>query len=962
STLHGVTDDQKRWVVFGIALSKVLVTQIRPFVEQEVQKEYARLSASHSIHTQSTSGRLKHWPTFLKYENINGNDTLPRLPGGRYDYSKFDCRVTSHVDFAKLYVENHMAKFNAFDEHCDASAVLALLGKVPVFSYVVQSAAGDVRQARNAWAHCVFSDWNPVNYQQRFVEMENLAKALGLTAAVEKDLLGELKDWETKGTILCMNATVDPDLLKLVQQHVNTLRTDVDQLTFEVQEDRERVSRALNDISTSLDELEARMASMQCEIEVMKQEQSSLTNKVDALQTDVETQQEDVNLLIKSQQEDVKLLIKSQQEDVKLLKSQQEDVKLLKSQQEDVQQRVAHVEDQLSSAFLQENREDGSYEGSANVVSQQYHSNVSRLPVLKLTSHFLPSVTIQIQDSGFFDDFGAWFRDPGDSRAYVLLGDPGVGKSVLAAVLAQRTRGAGHLGAAYFCRHNDGTRNDPRYLLGTIASQLCDCNTQYKAIVGGEGGVKMLSNSKLRVRELFTKLLQEPLSKCPPSHQRKLVIIDALDETEYESREDFLDLIMHRFPLLPEWLVFFITSRPEDTVQFRLKKYNPCVKICAGNSVRHNFYHQHEQDIQTFLKKRIDFSSLPYSVDDISKTCHGLFLYAYYIVEELKLSVDSGKKLNPLSDLFPGDIDDFFQQNFERVYEQVEQDIFKKLFGCAIMAPSPLPVSIISYILKRENSDRKEQQVIDAVSQFVVLRTSDHTLTFLHNLIPAWLTDKNKSSRKLFIDKKIAGEYLKNVFVEILSAVVDEPPSTSTSIDADLVAYVSRFAVRLLCPFGGKDSLKTVFSCLTSYHFMERRMLSRRIEIYHLLEDFKLAAGCLPVEEKEKQEILQEISFTLESNVLVLLECPHLLHSCIRNASKAVRETVLIPHVSAPWLNVYAFPDAEIGHMHCFATSSDKKTVAGAKGRSLLFFDASTAETVRGPFEICGDTIVKLTS
>ena len=63
------------------------------------------------------------------------------------------------MDFAKLYVENHMAKFNAFDEHCDASAVLALLCKVPVFSMAMQSGAGDVRHARNAWVHCALSDW-----------------------------------------------------------------------------------------------------------------------------------------------------------------------------------------------------------------------------------------------------------------------------------------------------------------------------------------------------------------------------------------------------------------------------------------------------------------------------------------------------------------------------------------------------------------------------------------------------------------------------------------------------------------------------------------------------------------------------------------------------------------------------------------------------------------------------------
>ena len=453
----------------------------------------------------------------------------------------------------------------------------------------------------------------------------------------------------------------------------------------------------------------------------------------------------------------------------------------------------------------------------------------------------------------FFDDFDKWFRDPGDSRAYVLLGDPGVGKSVLAGVTAQRIRKAGHLGAAYFCRHNDGTRNDLRYLLGTVARQLCDCNTQYKVITGGETGIKMLlGNSTLGVQELFIKLLQEPLSKCFPCDQRKLVIIDALDETEYESREDFLDLIMYCFPLLPKWLVFFITSRPENSVQFTLKKYNPCVKICAENCDQDNFYQQHEQDIQTFLKNKIDFSRLSVKVEDISKKCHGLFLYAHCIVDALRLSADSGKELIQLSDLFPGDIDSFFLQNFKRVYDQVGQDIFKKLFGCTIVAPTArLPVSIISYILERENSNNDEQQVIDAVSQFVVLRASDQTLTFVHNLIPAWLTNMNKASQKLFIDKRIAAEYLRNVFVEILSLLVNEPP-TGPSVDVDLKDYVSRVGVRFLCENGAEDSLKVAFNSLTNYHFIERRMKYGKIEIYNLLDDFRLAASRFALEENKK--------------------------------------------------------------------------------------------------------------
>ncbi|KAM7451238.1 hypothetical protein ABFA07_001282 [Porites harrisoni] len=34
----GVTDNQKRWLVAGIALNKILVPQIRPFLEQEGNK------------------------------------------------------------------------------------------------------------------------------------------------------------------------------------------------------------------------------------------------------------------------------------------------------------------------------------------------------------------------------------------------------------------------------------------------------------------------------------------------------------------------------------------------------------------------------------------------------------------------------------------------------------------------------------------------------------------------------------------------------------------------------------------------------------------------------------------------------------------------------------------------------------------------------------------------------------
>ena len=143
SSYLALTDNQKRWLVVGIALNKILIPQIRPFVEQGINTEYNNLKISHNIHNQGPLGRLQKWPAsskkLLKYENINGNDVCPRLHGGRFNYSLFNCRVQSHMDFARLYVEKHMAKFTAFNDHCDAYRLCCLCLMGFLYSLLLQA-------------------------------------------------------------------------------------------------------------------------------------------------------------------------------------------------------------------------------------------------------------------------------------------------------------------------------------------------------------------------------------------------------------------------------------------------------------------------------------------------------------------------------------------------------------------------------------------------------------------------------------------------------------------------------------------------------------------------------------------------------------------------------------------------------------------------------------------------------
>jgi len=165
-----------------------------------------------------------------------------------------------------------------------------------------------------------------------------------------------------------------------------------------------------------------------------------------------------------------------------------------------------------------------------------------------------------------------------------------------------------------------------------------------------------------------------------------------------------------------------------------------------------------------------------------------------------------------------------------------------------------------------------------------------------------------------------------------------------------------RVGVRFLCEYREKDSKKTVFSCLTTYQYIWKRIQSNGIEIYSLIVDLKLSAGCQGLSDAQR-EILQKICLALESNVHVLQGSPHLLHSCLRNSPKAVQENVVIPPdvVPSTWMEwkVVLDPACEFPRdMSCFALSPDKKLLAGGIGKSISFFDASSLLKVLGPVEV----------
>ena len=209
--------EEKRWLVVGICLSKVLTPVLRKVIEQEMKQLYQILiQPPTNIHAQTLSSHqkcLSPSPLPLNYANINNN--AAQTSHHSYDYS-----VKDEVSLAKLFVKPFMASFTAFDESLDLSAALSILCGAPNFVFDgVDFFALNVRaEVRNEWGHCKFDTWTEAYYNKCFHHMENLVRELNLRflpVAFVIKVFQDLKEWQNRGEILVNYVCNEKPLPKL---------------------------------------------------------------------------------------------------------------------------------------------------------------------------------------------------------------------------------------------------------------------------------------------------------------------------------------------------------------------------------------------------------------------------------------------------------------------------------------------------------------------------------------------------------------------------------------------------------------------------------------------------------------------------------------------------------------------------------------------------------------------------
>ena len=201
-----ITDDQRRWVVIGICLNKLLTPLLRNLLAKEMLGWYNLLClpSSKQINNQTYKKETKTLPPStikLNYGNINKNYDNHKLTYNAYDYN-----VKDPESLAKLFVQPFMAKFSGFNQTMDLSAVLTVMCEAdPFHTSGAAAQANTVRSVvRNEWAHCNFSHWSDANYLSCIQHIETLVKKLNLPSADENNFLKELNNWKDKGNFLCI--------------------------------------------------------------------------------------------------------------------------------------------------------------------------------------------------------------------------------------------------------------------------------------------------------------------------------------------------------------------------------------------------------------------------------------------------------------------------------------------------------------------------------------------------------------------------------------------------------------------------------------------------------------------------------------------------------------------------------------------------------------------------------------
>ena len=217
-----------------------------------------------------------------------------------------------------------------------------------------------------------------------------------------------------------------------------------------------------------------------------------------------------------------------------------------------------------------------------------------------------------------------------DSRALLLLGKAGVGKSAIAHRLVQEYRQLRRLGA--FFRFSSSANVGPENFFRTIARRIADLDPSYATALMDftDSTLNTTTSPILQLTELLTKPF-----KTLSALGTIVIVVDALDECPADHRLELIQCLHENILLFPKNIRFIFTSRPSEAHYLRSYPWVLTLDLESDTTV--------DDDIFQFVKSKLVYPATrhPLSGFDDSRlsaivtSAEHLFQYAAVVCKEI---------------------------------------------------------------------------------------------------------------------------------------------------------------------------------------------------------------------------------------------------------------------------------------------------------------------------------------
>jgi len=383
-----------------------------------------------------------------------------------------------------------------------------------------------------------------------------------------------------------------------------------------------------------------------------------------------------------------------------------------------------------------------------------------------------------------------WLSDPDGSRYFLLTGEPGSGKTSIAAQLTRFSQGEsvysesypelapGFLSAFHFCSVGRSNWTDPRNFARSIALQLA-ANPTYAQLLKevGDGDkhlnikvdidveeaknstiqgvvIKNLSLGGLSGQEAFNRLIVDPLNiLCQDNTKHKVIIlIDSLDEAlAHSGGKNIISIISELQDLSPN-VRFVCTTRSVRLVLSYFESLKPHKYSLVTKS------EVNQKDLYEYIKKRTSTErikerlqvaslKLEYLNSRLLELADGNFLVAHHIINEIETDK---LELSNLSDALKG-FDGIYQSFLRRFCQNDWDDNYQPILGVLSVAHEALTEEQLRNFLSKATdyniSSTKLRRALGVLLQYLEAeqKSSSEAYKLHHAALREYLLDEKRN-------------------------------------------------------------------------------------------------------------------------------------------------------------------------------------------------------------------------